>query len=254
MAGAEAERGAARVEVGEVVGGVGDGQVALVFGAVGVGVPDERRFPVVVQVGVGDGDEVSGVGDVEKAVVVVLVMVAVGGEVEVVDPDVLRLVGCQCMFTGSNVRSYLLDGDSITTDDLLDGEVAENHVLRILDGDGEVLEDGVAVLSDDGLVAANLDVVTGALDGSCDEDNGSVVALDSGSELTEGRDLDRLAALTTSGSAVRGSVTNGGNVLKRSSTLGDGALDIDHARVGAARAVMAVRPRETMVLNFIVSK
>jgi hypothetical protein len=88
---AEAERGAARVQVGQVVVGVGDGQVALVLGLVGVGVANQGGFPVVVQEGVGHGDEVGGVRDVEQAVVVVLVMVAVGGEVEVVDPDVLGL-------------------------------------------------------------------------------------------------------------------------------------------------------------------
>jgi hypothetical protein len=88
---AEAERGTARVQVVEVVVSVGHGQMALVLGLVGVRVPDQGGFPVVVQEGVGHGDEVGGVRDVEQAVVVVLVMVAVGGEVEVVDPDVLGL-------------------------------------------------------------------------------------------------------------------------------------------------------------------
>lgn len=91
VASAEAERGTARVQVVEVVVSVGHGQMALVLGLVGVGVPDQGGFPVVVQEGVGHGDEVGGVRDVEEAVVVVLVVVAVGGEVEVVDPDVLGL-------------------------------------------------------------------------------------------------------------------------------------------------------------------
>lgn len=125
---------------------------------------------------------------------------------------------------------YLLDGDSITTDNLLDGKVAEDDILHTLDSDGKVLEDDLAVLSDDGLVAANLDVVTGALDRSSDENNGGSIALDSGGELAEGGDLDGLTTLTTSGSAVGGSVTNSGNVLKGSSTLLDATLDIDHAR------------------------
>jgi hypothetical protein len=133
-------------------------------------------------------------------------------------------------------RLYLLNGDSITTDDLLDGKVTENDVLDTLDGDGEVLEDDLAVLSDDGLVAANLDVVTGALDRTSDEDNGGVVALDGGGELAESGDLDGLTTLTTSGSAVGGSVTNSGNILKGSSTLNDIALDIDHARGGRCQS------------------
>jgi hypothetical protein len=91
VAGTEAERGAAGVQVVQVVVGVGDGQVALVLGAVGVGVADEGGLPVIMEEGVGDGDVVGGVGDVEETVVVVLVVVTVGREVEVVDPDVLGL-------------------------------------------------------------------------------------------------------------------------------------------------------------------
>lgn len=46
VAGAEAEAGAAAVDIGEVVVVVGDGQVALVLGAVVVGVSDERALPL----------------------------------------------------------------------------------------------------------------------------------------------------------------------------------------------------------------
>ena len=56
---------------------VGDAEMAFVFCAVVVGVADERALPVVVEEGVGDGYEVAGVGDVEEAVVVVFVVVAV---------------------------------------------------------------------------------------------------------------------------------------------------------------------------------
>ena len=77
MAGAEAERRAARVEVLEVIVGIGNGQVALIFGAVGVGVADQRCLPVVVQEGVGNGNEVGSVGNIQKTIIVVLVVVAV---------------------------------------------------------------------------------------------------------------------------------------------------------------------------------
>ena len=77
VAGAEAERRAARVEVLEVIVGIGNGQVALIFGAVGVGVADQRCLPVVVQEGVGYGNEVSSVGNIQKTIIVVLVVVAV---------------------------------------------------------------------------------------------------------------------------------------------------------------------------------
>ena len=131
---------------------------------------------------------------------------------------------------------YLLDGDSITTDDLLESKVTEDDVLDTLDSDGEVLKDDLAVLSDNGFVTANLDIVTRTLNGASDEDNGGIVALDGSSELAKGGDLDGLATLTTSGSAVSGGVTNSGNVLEGSSTLYDVALGINHARCGRCQS------------------
>lgn len=88
VAGAEADAGCARVDVGPVVVVLGYAEVAGVLGAVGVGVADEGGLPVVVDVAVGDSDVVSGVGDVDQTIVVVLVMVTVRGDVDVVDPDV----------------------------------------------------------------------------------------------------------------------------------------------------------------------
>lgn len=60
------ERGTTAVEVGEVVVVIGNEEMALVFGAIAVGVANERAFPVVVEVVVRDGDEVTGVRDVEE--------------------------------------------------------------------------------------------------------------------------------------------------------------------------------------------
>lgn len=91
---------------------VGNQEMALVFSAVAVGVADQGAFPVVVEVVVGDGDEVAGVCDVEKTregqrcvrdgrrcggklpVIVVFVVVLVGRELVVVNPDVCRLLDC----------------------------------------------------------------------------------------------------------------------------------------------------------------
>ena len=89
---------------------------------------------------------------------------------------------------------YLLDGDSITTDDLLESKVTEDDVLDTLDSDGEVLKDDLAVLSDNGFVTANLDVVTRTLNGASDEDNGGIVALDG-----PGYDVDLLSCVVASG-------------------------------------------------------
>jgi hypothetical protein len=66
VAGAEADRRGARVDVAPVVVGVGDAQVALVFGAVVVAVAYQRGFPVVVDVAVGDGYVVGGVGELYR--------------------------------------------------------------------------------------------------------------------------------------------------------------------------------------------
>lgn len=88
----------------------GDQEMALVFGAVAVRVADEGALPVVVEVVVGDGDEVAGVCDIEEPrvcqfcvryetagelpVIVIFVVVLVGRELVVVNPDVRRLLDC----------------------------------------------------------------------------------------------------------------------------------------------------------------
>jgi hypothetical protein len=205
VASSEAERRATRVDVEPVVVVVGDGQVALVFAAVAVRVADQRALPVVVHEAVGDGDVVSGVCNVEETVVVVLVVVEVGGEVDVVNPDVLGF----------------LDGNGIAADDLLHGEVAEDDVLDCLDCEGEVGQDDGRVLSDDGLVAANLDVLSASLDGSGDENDSGILTLDGGLQLAEGADLDGLASLSSRGTSVLGSETGSGDILQGCGALGE---------------------------------
>jgi hypothetical protein len=110
VAGAEAEGGSTRVDVAPVVVGVRHAQVALVLIAVVVGVAHQGRLPVVVDVAVGDGHVVGGVGDLQlsvslpaqfpweemyinQAVVVVLVVVTVRGDIDVVNP---HIVGVFC--------------------------------------------------------------------------------------------------------------------------------------------------------------
>ena len=212
VAGAEAERGAARVDVLPVVVVVGDGEVALVFAAVAVRVADERALPVVVHEAVGDGDIVGGVGYVEETVVVVFVVVEVRGEVYMVDPDVLGF----------------LDGDGVAADDLFHGEVAEDDVLYGLDGEGEVGQDDGGVFADDGLVAADLDILAAALDGAGDENDGGVVALDGSLQVAERADLDGLASLSSRGTSVLCSETGGRDIFQRCSALGEtGTLGCD---------------------------
>lgn len=63
MAGTEAERRSARVDVVPVVVAVGNAEVTGVLGAVAVGVSDEGGLVVVVDEGVGDSDVVGGMGE-----------------------------------------------------------------------------------------------------------------------------------------------------------------------------------------------
>lgn len=125
--GGEADKGLPAVDVLEVVVGVGDVALALVLGAVAVRVADQGALPVVVEVGVRDGDEVGAVGDVEETVQVVLAGGEVAGELAVVNPDVGDLVEG--------------DGVAVLGEDLVDLEVADDDVVDAADlqtdtGDG----------------------------------------------------------------------------------------------------------------------
>lgn len=72
VGGAEADRGLAGVDVLPMVVGVGYAEVTGVLVAVGIAVADERCLVVVVEITVGDCDVVGRVGNVDEAIVVVL--------------------------------------------------------------------------------------------------------------------------------------------------------------------------------------
>lgn len=63
---AEADGGRARVDVEPVVVVLCDAEMAGVFVAVGVGMTDQRCFPVIVNVAIRDGNVVGGVGELGK--------------------------------------------------------------------------------------------------------------------------------------------------------------------------------------------
>lgn len=86
----ETNRRATGVNVLPVVVGIGDAEMSLIFGGVGVGVTDEGCLPVVVDEGVGESDVVRSVSHIEETIIVVFVVVSVGGEINVVNPDVGR--------------------------------------------------------------------------------------------------------------------------------------------------------------------
>lgn len=144
MASSETEARSTRVDVAPVVVGVGDDQVASVLVAVAVGVADQTGLPVVVEVGVGDGDVVRTVGHITETIVVVLVVVHVGRQVAVVDPDVGRG----------------LDGDGITSigENLGDLNVADDDVGLVLDAETNTVQRRAGG-TDDGLVGADVDLL-----------------------------------------------------------------------------------------------
>ena len=117
--GAEPDGGETAAQVAPIVVGVGDVKVALVLRRVAVGVADEGDLVVVVKVGVGDGDPLGAVVDIDTTVVEVLVGSQVGGNLNVVNPDVL----------GG------LDGNAITVGglDLGDLQVSDDDVVGLVD-------------------------------------------------------------------------------------------------------------------------
>ena len=94
-------------------------QLALVLRAVTVRVTHKRRLVVVMEQRIADSDKIAAVGDVEQAVIVVLVVLKVRRQIAVIDPDVARS----------------LDGDGVT--------LARKHL-----GDLEVTQDDIATALD----------------------------------------------------------------------------------------------------------
>ena len=146
--------------------------------------------------------------EVGKTIVVVLAMRKIRRKIAVVDPDVLGL----------------LDGDSVTTIlvDLAEAHVLDDDVLGSLDEETGADELAVGVLAQDGLVAADLDLLA-ALDGALDVDDRGLVVLDGRDELVVALDGDRRAASTTGRAAILGSVTNG--TLSSSGSGGEGSCE-----------------------------
>jgi hypothetical protein len=82
-------------------------------------VTNEGRLPVVVDIRIGDGDPVTAVSDINQTIIVVLIVGEIGGDIDVINPDVVRC----------------LDSNGITVccKNLGDGDVSENHILNTVD-------------------------------------------------------------------------------------------------------------------------
>lgn len=135
--------------------------MAGVLITVAVGVADEGGLEVVVEVVVGEGDKVRGVGDVKEAVIEVLVVVPVGRQVAVVDPDVLGGLDA--------------DGVTVVSEDLGDLHVADDDVVGLVDVEANTL-DRTARLAVDGLVRRHADLL-GPAERPRHDDNGRLVRL-----------------------------------------------------------------------------
>lgn len=186
--------------------GVGDGQVAGVLIAVAVGVADERDLVVVVEVGVGDGNVVRGVGDVAETVVVAVARVSIDRRNSSLSRDLLLAmvhVRAQVHVVNPNVLGFL-DTNGITSvrEDLADGEVADDDVLDVLDVEGDTLELGAGVDTEDGLVAGDASLAIAA-DGALDVDDGWAISFSGLGESREGGNGGGSAASAPSGAIAR---------------------------------------------------
>lgn len=123
MAGSEAERRSTGVQVLPVVVVVGNSEMASILSRVAVRVSNKGCLPVVMEVVVGDGDPVTTVGDVKQAVVVVFVMVHVGGEIVVIDPNI-----------GGGLNGNGIGGCK----NLLNLETTNDNVLHVENSDSNV--------------------------------------------------------------------------------------------------------------------
>ena len=203
VAGTKAERGETGVDIGEVVVVVGDLELALVLAAVAVRVTDEGTLPlctrvsthsgrvvrmirkqrtyVVMELGPGDGDRVTGMGDIKETIVVILATNnALAGQVTVVNPD-----------PGSTVQGNEIafaDGDRHL-------QVAQDDVASIPDAETAICNTRAGANTEDRGVALN---VHGAASTEVAVDADDTTSRDSGLEGRAGRDCGSGAAATTS--------------------------------------------------------
>lgn len=216
VGGTESNRGATRANVGPLVVGVGNVESAGILISIAVRVANKRVLVVVVEVGVGHGNPVGGVGNVEETIVEVLAVVSVGGEVAVVDPDV-----------GGGLDA---NGIAVVGDNLGDGKVTDDDVGDVLDVETDSNQRGAGV-ANNGLVRANADLGA-AGDLALDNNDVGLVSLGSRAELGERGYSGGGATRAASSSAVGAGVANVTGVGD-GGTLGDGAVDLVEGGRGA---------------------
>jgi hypothetical protein len=103
-----------RLTVAPVVVRICNPQMALVFTTIVVRVADKARLPVVVEVGVADRNKVCSMGEINEAIVIVLVMGTIGGQVKVIKPNVSRRLNADCItIRGDHLRKLKVANDNI---------------------------------------------------------------------------------------------------------------------------------------------
>jgi hypothetical protein len=130
MAVAESEGRSARVDVLEVVERIGNRDLG-VLRAVAIGMAYKGALPVVVEVRVRDGDASATVSNIQKTIVVVLIVIPVTPELDVVNP---------------NLRGGL-NADSIAcvSENLVDLQVTDDDVLLVQNAEPDTGEGGTAL-------------------------------------------------------------------------------------------------------------
>jgi len=156
-------------------------------------VADERALPVVVQDAVRDSDAVASVSDIKEAVVVVLIMVAIGAELNVVNPDIV---------SGLDTNGIASFGENIG-----DLHITDDDIALLVDTEADTDERRTS-LAEDSFVGADPDGnVTGDCSGDVDDRSG--VAGQSRGESRETGHGGDSAALSTSSSR---SITSGSGI------------------------------------------
>lgn len=152
---------------------------------------------MVMDIAVGDSDPVRSMRDVDKAIVVILVVVDVGRYINMVNPDVGRCLNA--------------DRVAISSQNLGDLQVLDDDVLGLVDVQTHTSEGGAGISADNGLVGANVDLC-GTSDRALDIDDlgrGVCFLADGSSEFRQGRYGSGGTAFSTRSAAVLRSIADG---------------------------------------------
>lgn len=102
------------------------------------------------------------------------------------------------------------NGISVLSGDLLHAEVADDDVLNFLESETEAVEDSAGVGTEDAGVAADIDLLRGLGNGSADDDDLGLIALDGRGEFSVRGDGGGGTTSTTGSTPVQAGETESG--------------------------------------------